>query len=143
MNTLQRTDHKAILSSLWIFAVLTYIFADLAPMIFQPGTLLATEKAADGYVLGFAVFMQSAIAMVVLARILPYRANRLANAIAGAGHAAVIAWTLLVSSPPASYVFSATLVIACGVLIVWYAWTWPSPEAQTGTAGNQSGLQPN
>ena len=134
MNTNKKTtdmkDRKAILSTLWIFVMFTYIYADLAPMIFDPASQNGATRMTEGLVLGFAVFIESAIAMVLLSRVLMYRANRWANIIAGVLHAAIISWSLFVGLPPAYYIFSATIVIACTLFIVWYAWTWPNPEGQ-------------
>jgi hypothetical protein len=132
MNTIKNTtdikDRRVILSTLWIFVVFTYIYADLAPMIFNPAPLAGSTGAREGIVLGFAIFMQSAIAMVLLSRVLMHAANRWTNIMAGVLHAAIIAWTLFVSSPPTHYVFSATMVIACTLFIAWYAWTWTNSE---------------
>ena len=122
-------DRKVVLSTLWIFVLFTYIYADLAPMIFDPMAPLGATGAAEGVVLGFAVFMQTAIVMVLLSRVLTYGANRWANIIAGVLHALIISWLLFAGSPPVHYIFSATIVIACTLFIVWYAWTWRDPEA--------------
>lgn len=123
-------DRKTILSTLWIFIMFTYIYADLAPMIFNPATQTGATRMTEGLVLGFAVFMQSAIAMVLLSRVLVYRANRWANIIAGVLHAGIIFWSLIAGSPPAHYLFSATIVIACALYIIGYAWTWSNHESQ-------------
>jgi len=104
MNIIQNAtnikDRKVVLSTLWIFVVFTYIYADLAPMIFDPAAPLGATGASDGVVLGFAVFMQSAIS-----RILMYRANRLVNIVVAVFHAVIIFWSLIAGSPPAHYFF--------------------------------------
>ncbi len=129
------TDRKVVLSTLWIFVVFTYIYADLAPMIFDPASQNGAGRMTEGLVLGFAVFMQSAIAMALLSRVLTYGANRWANIIAGVLHAATISWSLFVGWPPTVYyAFSLAIVIACTVFIVWYAWTW-RPEAAPAVGG--------
>jgi hypothetical protein len=73
--------------------------------------------------------METAIAMVLLSQVLPYRANRWANIIAGVFHTAFVAWSLFGGTPPnLFYAFFATIEMACTLFIVWYAWTWPHPE---------------
>jgi len=135
MNTKKTTtdmkDRKAMLSTLWIFVMFTYIYADLAPMIFDPASQNGAGRMTEGLVLGLAIFMQSAIAMVLLSRVLTYRVNRWANIITGALHAGIIFWSLLGGWPTAvHYAFSLTIVIAGTLFIAGYAWTWTNPEGQ-------------
>lgn len=118
------SDRKAILSTLWIFILFNYIYADLATMIFNPAGPGSAQGTSNNYILGFAVFIETAIAMVILSRVLPYRANRLANILVGAFHAGVITWSLFAGNPPANYIFSAALIVACALIIVWYSWEW-------------------
>ena len=82
-----------------------------------------------GAALGFAVLMETAIAMVLLSRVLKHSANRWANIVFGALHTAAVAWSLFSGTPPAPYyVFFAAVEIACTLFIIAYAWTWRSPE---------------
>ena len=80
MNTNGKTtdikERQAALSTLWIFVMFNYIYADLAPMIFNAAAQKGATRMTEGLVLGFAVFIESAIAMVLLSRVLMYRANR-------------------------------------------------------------------
>ena len=118
-------DRKVILSTLWIFAVLNYIYADVFGLSFnsilQPD---ATVSITQGSALAFAVLMETAIAMVLLARILKYSANRWANIVVGVIHTALVSWSLTVTTPTLFYAFFATIEIACTLFIIWYAWTW-------------------
>ncbi len=136
MNTNKKTaemkDRKVILSTLWIFVMLNYVYGDLAMMIFNPATYQKIAmRMTEGLVLGAAALMEVAIAMVLLSRILKYRANRWANIITGTVFTAFAALTLFGGKPPAFYVFLSTIEIACTLFIVWYAWTWPNPEGQS------------
>lgn len=119
-------DRKVILSTLWIFALFNYIYADVFSLFFIPEAL--GETMTEGAVLGFAVLMETSIAMVLLSRVLKYRANRWANIIIGIINTAVVAWTLSGGAPPPFYIFFASIEIACTLFIVWYAWTWPKHE---------------
>lgn len=123
------TDRKMILSTLWIFAVLNYLYADVFSLYFLPGAQAETMKNSAGAVVGFAVLMETAIAMVLLSRVLKYRVNRWANIIDGVLHTAAVAWSL--SGMPPYYIFYAAIEIACTLFIIWYAWTWQNPEDQS------------
>lgn len=117
-------DRKSLLSTLWIFTMFNYVYADLIMMIAHPAVYQkAAAKMTPGAVLGFAVLMEIPIAMILLSRVLGYRANRWANIIAGLESSAFVAFTLK-GTPPPYYVFFCTIEIACTLFIVWYAWSW-------------------
>ncbi len=133
MNTTKGTseirDRKAVLSTLWIFVMFNYLYADLVMMIVNPALYQKMAgRMTDGVVLGFTVLMEILIAMVLLSRILKYRANRWANIIAGVVGTVFVGFTLG-GKPPAFYIFLSSLEIASTLFIVWYAWTWPNPDA--------------
>jgi len=142
-----RKDRKVILSTLWIFALFNYAYADIFTLQFNPvfqkeatkqllSGYIGSIQITQGFVLTAAIVMETAIAMVLLSRVLPYRANRWANIIVGVLQTASVAWSL---SPNLYYVFFATIEMACTLFIVWYAWTWPRPESGALT-GADSGL---
>ena len=128
-------DRKVILNVLWIFVLLNYIYADVFGLTFNPTLqpevtreLLAGyidgTQITQGFVLVFAVLMETAIAMVLLSRVLNYSANRWANIIVGVIHTALVSWSLSGATPTLFYVFFAAIEIVCTLFIVWYAWTW-------------------
>ena len=121
-KTVVMKDGKVILSTLWIFALLNYIYADIFTLFFN--TEAQTETMTAGAVMGFAFLMETAIAMVLLSRILKYGANRWANIVAGVIHTALVSWSLSGGTPPAFYIFFAAIEILCTLFIVWYAWKW-------------------
>ena len=121
-------DKKVILSTLWIFALLNYIYADIFTSFFNPDAQSGTMTMTQGAVLGFAILMETAIAMVLLSRVLKYGVNRWANIIAGIIHTALVSWTLFSETPLPFYIFFASIEIACTLFIVWYAWRWRNPE---------------
>ena len=130
MNTnikaIEMKDRKVILSTLWIFATLNYIYADVFTSFFNPASQETVTMTA-GTVLVFAILMEIAIAMVLLSRVLKYGANRWANIVAGVIHTALVSWSLSVGMQPAFYIFFAAIEIPCTLFIVWYAWKW-KPE---------------
>jgi hypothetical protein len=76
-----------------------------------------------------AVLLEIPIAMVLLSRVLPYRANRVANIAAAV---LTIAFTIVGGTPNLHYVFLAGVEVACMLLIIRLAWTWPGPLGLSG-----------
>jgi hypothetical protein len=119
-------DMKVRLSALWLFAMLTYTYGDVVTLMdpVKHGSIQLTE----GFLLGGSVFMMIPITMVLLSRILKYRASRLASIIAGTIMTVVLPMTLFAAKPTMYYVFFTVIEIASTALIIWYAWKWPNPE---------------
>jgi len=69
----------------------------------------------------FAVVLEIPMAMVLLSRILKYRANRLTNIVA-----AVLTILFVIGGGSAylSYIFFASVEVVCMLFIIWYAWRW-------------------
>jgi hypothetical protein len=87
--------------------------------------------------MGSAVLMEIPIAMILACRLLPLRANRLANIIAGGVITLVNGFLTFVpplvgwGKPPAfpEYLFFATIETVATSVIIWQAWTWSGVEA--------------
>ena len=125
--TARSKDRRVVLSTLWIFVMFNYLYNDLVMMIVNPAIYeRAATKMTGGVVLGFTALMEILIAMVLLSRILNYKANRWANIIAGIVGTAFVAVTLNARAP-AFYLFLSTIEILSTLFIVWYAWTWRDP----------------
>jgi hypothetical protein len=128
-------DKKVILSTLWIFAMLNYLYCDILALM-DPELLSQFITGNVGgihmnqaFLLQAAILMEIPTAMVLLARVLKHGANRWANMIAGTIMTVVQLSTLFIGSSPALYyIFFSIIEIACTSLIVWYAWKWPNPE---------------
>ena len=129
---------KERLSLLWLFALLNYLYADVIALWALLGTPPADTPHLGQWVLaGSAVLMEIPIAMILASRLLPFRANRLANIIAGSIVTLVNGFLTFIpplvgwGRPPAlpEYLFFATIETVCTVYIVWKAWTWSPVEA--------------
>ena len=136
MNTINTTraviDRKTVLSTLWIFAMLNYLYADVFTLFFNPRAQESTFAMPAGAVLMFAVLMETAIAMVLLSRVLKYGLNRWVNIVVGVIHTALASWATFGDAAPAPQaVFFATIEAACTLFIIWYAWTWRGSEARS------------
>lgn len=121
-------DRRVILSTLWIFAVLNYIYADVFTVFFDPGALEATLAFEPGAVLAFSILMETSIVMVLLSRVLKYAANRWFNIVMGVVNTVSVAVSTFVDTPAPYYAFFAIVEIACTLFIIWYAWTWRRQE---------------
>lgn len=130
---------RARLSIMWVFLVLNYIYCDVfTAMAAIAGTDADKQlqsvhpggmQFAPGLFLGMAALMEIPMLMVLLARYLPFKANRWTNIATGLFMAAVEAASLFVGAPPAFYIFFATIEIAGALLIFWFAWKWKDSEA--------------
>ena len=124
----KKMDMKSKLSILWIFATLNYLYCDVIGL-FDP-ELVPPIEFTPGTLLGIAVLMQIPIAMVLLSRVLPHRANRWANIAAGTVMTVVQSASLFVGVPALYYAFFSVIEITTTVLIVWFAWNWRKPVAR-------------
>lgn len=129
--TTSRLEPRVVLSTLWLFAVLTYLYGDVFTLFFMRGAQEITFAMPMGEVTTFAILMETSVAMVLLARVLPYRSNRWANVIAGIIHTALAAWSLTGSTPAHYTVMFMGPAIACTLFIIWYAWTWRNSAGQS------------
>ena len=125
MISKERMDPRVLLSTLWLFAMLTYTYGDVVTLMdpVKHGSIELTE----GFLLFGSILMMISISMVLLSRILKYRANRLANIIAGSFMSVFLTVTLFVAVPTMYYVFFSVIEIACTLFIVGYAWKWRNP----------------
>jgi Family of unknown function (DUF6326) len=128
-KTTERIDRRVLLSSLWLFAMLTYTYGDVVTLMdpVKHGSIQLTE----GFLLWGSIYMMIPISMVLLSRILKYRANRWASIIAGTIMTITLTLTLFVAVPTTYYAFFTAIEIACTALIVWYAWTWRNSEGKS------------
>ena len=132
-------DTKERLSLFWIFALLNYLYADVLALWEIVGSLKLTDAPhlPPWALAGSAVLMEIPMAMIVACRLLPFRANRLANIIAGEILTLVNGFLTYVpplvgwGSTPAlpEYLFFATIETVCTSVIIWQAWTWSGVEA--------------
>ena len=133
-------DIKERLSLLWLFALLNYLYADCTALFAIVGSpnLSDAPHLSSRVLLVSSIFMEIPIAMIVASRLLPFRANRLSNIVAGAILSLVNGFLTFVlpltngdfrdPTFPA-YVFFATIETVCTVVIIRRAWNWSETEA--------------
>jgi Family of unknown function (DUF6326) len=131
-------DTRERLSLFWIFALLNYLYADVVALFAIVGSpnLADAPHLSPWALVGSAVLMEIPIAMIVACRLLPLRANRLANIIAGAIVTLINGGLTFVppffgARTPAlpAYLFFATIETVATSVIIWQAWTWSGVEA--------------
>jgi hypothetical protein len=123
---------KERLSVLWIFVLLNYLYADVIALFAIAGSGNSFGGLSPWALMGSAVLMEIPIGMILASRLLPFRANRLANIIAGSIVTLVNGFLTYVpplagwGRPPAfpEYLFFATIETVCTSVIIWQAWTW-------------------
>src|SRR3974377_289362 len=131
-------DTKERLSLFWIFALLNLVESGVLALFAFVGSPNSAPHPPQWALLGSAVLMEIPIAMIVACRLLPFRANRLANIIAGGVMTLTNAFLTFVlpltngdfRDPiyPA-YVFFATIETVCTLIIIGRGWPWSGGEA--------------
>jgi len=137
-------DTKERLSLLWIFVLLNYLYADVVALFAIVSSQDPAPHLTPLALLGSAVLMEIPIAMILASRLLPFRANRLANIIAG-GILTLVNGFLTFVLPLANgdwhehmflpYMFFGTIETVCTPIIIWKAWTWSGVETARGITG--------
>lgn len=129
-NKTNATDRKALLSTIWIFAVLNYLYCDLLSLMdanllkqYLAGNVSGLDFTQE-FLLGAGILMEISMAMVVLSKVLPYKANRWANIVAGVITTAVQLASLTFGTSTMYYWFFSIVENAATATIVWLAWTW-------------------
>ena len=128
---------KVRLSTLWLFAVLNYIYCDVVTLenpSYLTGLLAGSAAGilvTPSFLLEAGILVEIPIAMVLLSRVMKHRGNRWANIIAGGVMTVIQAVSLFVSTPGLYYVFFSIIEISTTLAIVWFALRWrdlPSPQ---------------
>jgi len=127
-------DTKERLSVLWMFALLNYLYADVLALFDIAGSQHSFESLPQWALMGSAVLMEIPIAMILACRLLPPKANRMANIIAGGiltfvnGFLTFVMPLVTGDRPPAypEYIFFASIETVCTLIIIWQAWNWSS-----------------
>jgi hypothetical protein len=133
ITALKKIDTKVLLSTLWIVVMINMLKADILSL-YIPGSVeeVAQTAASTGtpipqLMLGGAFMMEISSVMIILSRVLKQSLNRWANILAS-----VITIVFIggggVSYP--HYIFTAAVEVICLLLIIWFAWRWPTSERQ-------------
>jgi hypothetical protein len=127
-------DRKGILSTLWVFYALNIIYADVFNLMGGEGgssggdAELINSLVSPEFLLGAAIFLELAMVMVVLSRVLQHGINRWVNIIIATLHALGLLASVSVGSPAIFYIFFVLVEVVTLLFIVWYAWSWRQVE---------------
>jgi hypothetical protein len=137
---------KVVLSTLWVFAMFNYLYADVVTLMnpvvlrqFMTGSV-GPLHVTEGFLLGAAILMETAMAMVLLSRVLRHGANRLLNIVIGALHTVAVLGSMFVGTPALYSIFFAAVEVPCTLFIVWYAWRWHEQGASVNVRVPQEAL---
>jgi len=126
------TDRRVILSTIWIFYLFNILYADVLNIMGEApvtdGAELIETLLSPEILLVAAVFLETAMVMIILSRILKYGVNRWANIIVAILHTMGVTASMFVGTPTIYYIFFAGVEITTSLFIVWYAWTWAKPQ---------------
>lgn len=128
-------DRRMVISTAWIFVTLNYIFANIFKLLggVAPTTAeeveLVNSIATPEMLLFAAIYLEIAMVMIVLSRLLKYGINRWANITIATLHALGALASLFVVAPPIFSIFFVVVEVITLLFIVWFAWTWIDPEA--------------
>ncbi|WP_070138169.1 DUF6326 family protein [Crocinitomix algicola] len=124
------SQKKEVLSILWIFVTLNYLYCDLIGLMdsSQLNQYLAgnVEGLAinESFLFYASLLMEIPIAMVLLSKLLNKKVNCWANIFAGGVKTLAMIATLFVGDATAYYLFFAVIEIATTTFIVAYAIRW-------------------
>lgn len=130
-----KVNIKTKLSILWITLMWFYAYNDIISFFRKDTHEGALSGQFEGvvisqeFLLGASILMSIPIFMVFLSIALPAKINRPLNIIMGIFHAIVLAGTISVPGETWAHytlymIFEAVFI----VLIIWYAWNWPTQE---------------
>jgi hypothetical protein len=130
-----KKDRKVILSTIWLVVLLNYLYCDIVSLM-DPNMLakfltgdIGSFQMTQSFLLGASIIMQIPIALILLSRVLSYRANRLANILGGIIMTVVQFSSLFAGDFPTTYyIFFSIIEISGTIFIVGYAWTWKRPD---------------
>ena len=124
-----KTDKKVLLSAIWVFAVLNYLYCDVLALMdsnllnqFLTGTVDGM-KLTQNFLFGASILMEISISMTLLSRLLSFRVNRIANLIAST-ITTLVQIATLIGKPTMYYIFFSLIEIAATSSIFIIALKW-------------------
>ena len=124
------TDRRVVLSAVWIFVVLNYIYADIFIILGGHGASTPEEEelvktlSSPGIFVFFAFYLQMAMAMIVVSRLLKHGINRWSNILIASLHVLGGLGSLFVVTNTIYYIYYVSVEIIALLFIIWYAWGW-------------------
>ena len=131
---IDQLEKRALLSALWLFVLLNLIFRDIHEIVKAEfltdalnGIYNGREVTEAMFLLG-GIIVEVPVAMMLMAWILPTRANRRANVTT-----AVLFALAVIATVPGDLddYFHTGLELTALAVIIWQAWTWDRSPSST------------
>ncbi len=141
MNTeieTSRMNTRLKLSLLWIFLLLNMAYADILSLMDATSPIrkiMAGAPMPSGGLLAGAIVMETSIIMILLSQVLKRNANRWVNIIIGLFNIVYI----ITGGHGLYYVFFASIEVVSLLLIIWFAFSWPTSEVKA-VSPNKEGV---
>jgi len=121
------------ISSLWVAMLFLFAYGDIFGF-FKPGQIqdvitgeVSGIKITQAFLLGASIYIAVASAMVFLSLVLKPAISRWTNIILAVLFAVSIVVSMI-GETWAYFIFLSIAEIGLLLLIIWYAWTWPSQD---------------
>lgn len=124
------TNTKNLLSKLWIFLTVNYIFCDVFSLYHSKflNELLRSEvdgiEFTEQFLLNFAIIMEIPILMIVLSILLNNKVNRITNIVVGLLMIVIQIGSLVTGTNSLHYIFFSSIEISTLLFIIYTAWKW-------------------
>ena len=121
---------KIILSKLWIFLTVNYIFCDVFSLYHSKFLNKLLTGKIDGidftepFLLYFAIIMEIPLLMIVLSIFLKTKINRIINIISGISMIIIQLGSLVTGENSLHYIFFSVIEIITLLLIIYIAYKW-------------------
>ena len=130
-----KVNVKIILAALWIAVMFIYVYADIKTL-FQPeipeqiiAGVIAGMTINQMFLFAAAVLMSIPPTMIILTLVLKPGVNRWLNIVVSFLHLILIIITRFVPGKIwYYYIYYQSLEAVIHILIIWFAWRWPSKE---------------
>ena len=134
----------SMLSTLWVFLSVNYLFCDILSGMEQAsvagylaGSLNGIE-VTQSFLLAAGISLEIPFLMIVLSRVLGFRANKAANIAAASLMIVYQAGSFFVGSSSLHYIFFSAVEIAGNLAILLYAISWKRPGNASAQSDQQS-----
>ncbi len=130
-SQVQLNRRRDILSTLWIFLSVNYILCDVLSNMESSvlkGLIAGTTAGIEmnqGFLLAAGISLEIPFIMIVLSKVLRYKANRITNIATGILMAIYQVGSFFFGTAPSlHYIFFSIIVFVCNIFIACYAWKW-------------------
>lgn len=128
-GTVHRIGPRTVVSSLWLFAILNYLYCDVLSLhepAYLRGVIAGSVNGIEftqAFLLAASVLMTIPMTAVLVSRIARHGLARWYSIVAGAVMTAVQIGTLLMGSNTLHYIYFSIIEITTTAVITWYAAT--------------------